>query len=412
MINSIKHRSCCQLTCIISRAIVLITVLLANPQALKAQRTFIKNINGQNRSYVYYANLNDHQETLNLPLVVILHPAGSDAGKTCLKVMKELPKHSCNMVFPNGLGGVWNCDDYVAGDDIAFLNTIISDTYQDFRHDRNRVYIVCDTDAYCLVEQLKLKYPDLIAESRSIGSVDTELPQALKGVLSTKMKTSKKYKLSVEDDFAEAAPDSIERYSFYKRWVIDISAGGLYMFGNAKTGIKDGSNLDLSKAHSIKTVTLTKWFSNSNAWFAELSKLSVPKRNESVGQTTKLGSGRIVISTLGLKHAFLSSSVIHPYVMAGGGLIAVNVKGEKTDGSSSTPDLDSDYRLPLQVTLGGGIDFRITKRFVFGSNLRYIQSTKFSSLGKIDAIQGLNFNFSLGYVFNANNSKKPPLHKH
>ncbi|WP_143065531.1 hypothetical protein [Mucilaginibacter sp. OK283] len=378
---------------------------------MRAQQTFIKKINGQNRSYLYYTNINDQQETTNLPLVIVLHQNGSDANETYLLAQKQLSKYPCNMLFPAGLRGQWSCADDAVENDIEFLNTIIADTYQDFQHDRNRVYIVSDTGGYCLVENLKIKYPDLIAESRSVVSMSQELSQNLKEMLAAKTKTSKKYNLWVADDLAEPTPDSVMQYSFYKRWVIDFSAGGLYMFGSVKTNIKDGTNMDLSDAHSIKAFTLTKWFSNSTAWFVGVGNLSVPRKNESAGETTKVGGGLIVPISLGLKHELLSGSVIHPYVMAGGGLIWIFAAGAKVKGGNM-PNLNSDYRHPLQMTLGSGIDFRIMKRLVLGTNLRYIQSAKFASLGKIDAISGLNFNFSLGYVFNANSSKRPPSHKH
>ncbi|GGH14216.1 outer membrane beta-barrel protein [Mucilaginibacter phyllosphaerae] len=367
-----------------------------------AQRTFIKKIFWVNRSYLYHSNA---AVKANQPLIIVLHPNKADAGKTFSAATQKATSSPVHLIFPDAVGGKWSCEEGFVKNDIALMKAIIADSYNNFQIDRNRVFILADTTNKCLAEKFMEAYPDLIAGS-SILKPDETFEDAFNKILADSSRTGKTYKLW--SDPVDAAHDEPANAQAKRQLEVSLTGGIFWMFKSVKTGISDATNADLSHTKYAVGLNVTRWISNPLGWFAEVSKIAVTERVRDTGIETKTGNGTVIPFTAGLKYRFFTNKRIQPYVLAGAGAVYTHAEGsQQTSGSSTSQvrNLNADYRLPVQVTLGAGAALNLGTRFILASNLRYLHSAAFSNLGRIDAVRGLNVNFSVGYVIKTYSKK-------
>lgn len=385
------------------------------PTFLAAQRVFVTKAGALNRSYLFYSNVPETFQAANRPLVIVLHKPGETARDAFNRAKLASFKTGVAMIFPNSQSG-WTCDNDTEKADLAFIDGIISDTYSNFHIDRNRVYVLADEMSGCFVKTLINTYQGKISNSRLLSSIDTDLPGAIEELASVPPGSNKENQYTLWTapfGLKKMSPlDSLKGYRFHNRWVLDFQMGGIGMFGFVKTGIKDGTYMDLSKAHSFLDISITKWMSDSVAWFADLGWLKVPQKMEMDGEKIKVGGGIITPLTLGIKYAIFRSSFFYPYLSLGGGMMFIMTTGGRFNKASlgtGMPSLTYGSRYTPHLAIGSGLNMRMSKRIVLGVHLRYLHSAKFKSLGNIDAIRGVNATGSFGFILNANSLRKKPF---
>lgn len=386
----------------------------------EAQRVFITNINGVNRSYLLYSNTANYDMNTNKPILILLHENGKFGKDAYAKAAWKSVKEPAIFVFPNAVKGVWDCtNDSTSVNDIEFLRKIISDTYQNFHIDRNRVYVLGSTVNECLITQFKVQNPKISASFSRWEQSSTDSLKAVRDVeqaLRTVTKADSSYALW-EDPLRpkRLSPiDSLKGFRLHNRIVVEVRYGAFGMMGSARTWITDGTYADFYKARSVLDVHVTKWMNDSVAWFVDVGRIQVPMSQEVTGSgTIKSGGGMIMPLTLGFKYA-LPRVKAHPYFLLGSGVIQAMAFGGKINPGSmpaagARPNFNNEMRMVFHTTIGTGIDLRFTKRFTLGAHLRYIHSAQFKSAAKVDAIRGFNLNVGLGYIINANSLRKLPF---
>ncbi|RAI75459.1 hypothetical protein [Spirosoma telluris] len=387
----------------------------------QAQRVFSKQSGEVSRSYLYYFTNDEGTSVDNVPLVIILPQKGEDARAAFSSKQRWLSvRKTVALLFPNPSDNQWDCiDTNKANLDISFLEFLITSSYSGFHTNRNQVYLIGDSRQTCLVDQFKKKYPGLLAQNLSIASRDSSsLVQEISELITSDVKTDKPYALWVNKPILQIPnrSDSIREFSWHNRFVLEVRKGGFYMLGSARTGITDKTNMDLSNAHSTFSVHATKWLNDSIAWFIDVGRLKIPSKQEMNGDNIKIGGGMVFMVSLGFKYA-LPRHKSRPYFSLASGFIPVMVFGGSLNASSmssgmpppNSSSFKAETRMALHTTLGTGIDWRFTKRLLFGAHLRYIHSANFESAGKVDAIRGFQFSLSTGYIFNANKVKNIPF---
>jgi hypothetical protein len=387
----------------------------------QAQRVFSKQSGDVSRSYLYYFTNDEGASVDNVPLVIILPQKGEDARAAFSTKQRWLPvKKTVALLFPNPSDNQWNCTDTTKANlDISFLEFLITSSYNDFHANRNQVYLLGDSQQTCFVDRFKKKYPGLLAQTHLIASRDSaSLVQEINELITSDVKTDKPYELWVNKPIMQIPnrSDSIREFSWHNRLVLEVRKGGFYMLGSARTGITDKTNMDIGNAHSTFSVHVTKWLNDSIAWFVDVGRLKIPSKQEMTGDNIKIGGGMVFMVSVGFKYA-LPRHKSRPYFSLATGFIPVTVFGGTLNASSMSSGLPppnssnfkAEARMALHTTLGTGIDWRFSKRLLFGAHLRYIHSANFEPAGKVDAIRGFQFSFSTGYIFNANKVKNIPF---
>jgi len=384
-----------------------------------AQRVFVHDAGGINRSYLHYSNSINDDNNSNKPVVIILHKNGKTARDAFSQAVWKSVKEPAILLFPNAIKNVWNCEEEAsANSDVLFLKFILSETYNNFHHDRNRVFIVSDKENECLVKKFQQQYPKAIVtfETWKPGS-DQDSLIVLNGVqslLRNKTRTDTTFSLWDNGVRKKMDPiDSLKGYRLHNRLILEVRYGGFAMLGTVRTGISDGTYAKLYKSNSFLDIHLTKWMNDSMAWFIDIGRLKVPQTQEmTTGGSMRTGGGMIIPITVGFKYA-LPRVRAHPYFLLGSGFMQVMVFGGKMNPGAMTsgarPNLNAEMRMVFHTTIGTGIDLRFAKRFTFGAHLRYLHSANFESAGEVDAIRGFNLNVGLGYIINANSLKKLPF---
>lgn len=385
-----------------------------------AQRVFVNAVGGVNRSYLYYSNSINNDYNSNKPVVIILHKNGETARDAFAKAAWKSIGEPTILIFPNAIKNLWNCRDEASLDnDVRFLKFILSETYNNFHHDRNRVFVIGDKDNECLIQKFQQQYPKALAtfETWKLNS-DKDSLIALSGVqnlLRKPVQVDTTYSLWSDPTIKKKMDpiDSLKGYRLHNRLVVEVRYGGFAMVGSVRTGITDGTYAKLYNSHSFLDIHLSKWMNDSMAWFIDIGRLKVPQTQEATASgSIKTGGGMIMPLTLGFKYA-LPRVRAHPYFLLGSGIMQVMVFGGRLNTGSMTsgarPNLNAEMRMVFHTTIGTGIDLRFAKRFTFGAHLRYLHSANFDSAGEVDAIRGFNLNVGLGYIINANSMKKLPF---
>ncbi len=402
------------------QARILLFLLVFISVESTAQRVFVNVVGGVNRSHLHYSNSINNDYISNKPVVIVLHKNGKTARDAFSNAAWKSLKEPTILIFPNAFKSTWNCQDEASLDnDVQFLRFILSETYNNFHHNRNRVFIVSDKDSECVVKKFRQQYPKVVNafESWKDGiEVDSLLAlNNVQNLLNKTVKTDTTYSLW-DDPMVKRKMDpidSLKGYRLHNRLVLEVRYGGFAMIGSVKTGISDGTYAKLYNAHSLLDIHLTKWMNDSIAWFIDIGRLSVPQTQEATtGGSIRTGGGMIMPLTIGLKYA-LPRVRAHPYFMLGSGIMQVMVFGGRLNPGAMTsgarPNFNAEMRMVFHTTIGTGVDLRFAKRFTFGAHLRYIHSANFESAGKVDAIRGFNLNVGLGYIINANSLKKLPF---
>ncbi|MBE9463849.1 hypothetical protein ACFP1I_08375 [Dyadobacter subterraneus] len=399
--------------------IVIFSLFLFSFQS-SAQRIFVNTIGGVNRSFLYYSNSSTNDYRSSRPVVIILHKSGETAREAFAKTVWKYIKEPTILIFPNAVNKIWDCKDEASADhDIEFLKFILEDTYNNFHHDRNRVFIFSEKSSECIAQKFRQKYPKLLNDYQTwIQTNKNDSLSALGSVqslLEKTVKTDTTYSLWDNPAVRKKMDpiDSLKEYRLHNRVILEVRYGGFAMLGSVHTGITDGTYAKLYNAHSFLDIHLTKWMNDSIAWFIDIGRLKVPQTQETTaGGSLRTGGGMVMPLTIGLKYA-LPRVRAHPYFLLGSGVVQVLVFGGKMSpgavSSGARPNLNSEVRMVFHTTIGTGIDLRFAKRFTLGANLRYIHSANFESAGKVDAIRGFNLNVGLGYIINANSLKKLPF---
>ncbi len=383
-----------------------------------AQRVFVNTFGGVNRSYLYYSNSINTAVNSNRPVVIILHKNGRTARDAFSGTVWKSLKVPTILIFPNAIKGSWNCkDEALLDNDVRFLKFILSETHNNFHHDRNRVFVIGDKDTECLVKKFQEQYPKALAtfESWKQGSDSLIALRNVQNLLEKPVQRDTTY--SLWDDPAVRKKmdpiDSLKGYRLHNRLVVEFRYGGFAMLGSVRTGISDGTYAKLYNSRSFLDIHLSKWMNDSMAWFVDIGRLKVPRTQEiTASGIVKTGGGMIMPLTLGFKYA-LPRVRGRPYFLLGSGVMQVMVFGGRLNPgamiSGARPNLNSEMRMVFHTTIGTGIDLRFTKRFLVGAHLRYLHSANFESAGQVDAIRGFNLNVGIGYIINANSMRKLPF---
>ena len=394
-------------------------LLAASTLSAKSQRVFSINVDGINRSYLFYSNTVNYDNNSNNPVVIVLHENGKTARDAFAKAAWRQIREPAIFIFPNAIQNTWDCNTNTTRiNNSKFLKTIISSTYYNFHNDRNRVYVMGSDENACVVEKFKEDHPKITA---AFSKWPTENPDTLQAgmdierVLKTPISADTTYSLWVDPSLPKKLSpiDSLKGYRLHNRLVVEVRYGGFAMLGSVRTWINDGTYTNFYNAHSFLDIHITKWMNDSIAWFVDAGRLKVPRTQEMTESgIIKSGGGMITPITLGFKYAFPRMKG-HPYLLLGSGVIQAMAFGGRINPSAMTsgsrPNFDAEMRMVFHTTIGTGVDLRFTKRFTVGAHLRYIHSAQFKSAAKVDAIRGFNLNFGLGYIINANSLKKLPF---
>jgi len=402
------------------QARIFLVLLVIISVKVSAQRVFVNAVGGVNRSYLFYSNSTNNDFNSNKPVVIVLHKNGKTARDAFSSTVWKSLREPVILIFPNAIKNTWNCRVEATFDnDVRFLKFILTETHNNFHHDRNRVFIIGEKDNECLVQKFREQYPKALAtfETWKQGSEGDSLIafSSVQNLLNKTIHADTTYSLW-DDPTARKKMDpidSLKGYRLHNRIVVEFRYGGFAMLGSVRTGISDGTYAKLYNSRSFLDIHLSKWMNDSMAWFIDVGRLKVPQTQEMTASgVIKTGGGMIMPLTLGFKYA-LPRVRGRPYFLLGSGIMQVMVFGGKMTPGSMTPgarpNLNSEMRMVFHTSIGTGIDLRVTKRFTVGAHLRYLHSANFESAGEVDAIRGFNLNVGLGYIINANSLRKLPF---
>jgi hypothetical protein len=392
-------------------------VVCITNQVSVAQSVFTTQSNGRNRAYL---GVQSRGAAPNQPLIIITHSNQSTALRAfgADSFWKQM-RVAATIIFPIATNNEWNCDSAAArNDDLAFFMQIIEEAYQNYRIDRNRVFIILQGDTHCLGQQISDQvsgivhtndYPpagrSLINRCDSLASVPGNVKFAL---------WSKQEAPGV--DPVEIRIDSIRRKRWDKRWSVELGSGTFFMLPSVKTNVDDKTYMDISDSRRQLDVTATKWMNDSMGWFLNLTWLRVPQKQElkvtyqgsGILLKGEGGGGAVIPLTLGFKYA-LRKGMSRPYVIFGTGITSVIVLGGKFKTTSINIDptllksnVESEVRLTTHVVIGSGYDWRLGKHIVVTGQLTYMHSSKFESAGQINAVRGVALNLQMGWIFGVN----------
>lgn len=393
------------------------------------QSFFSIKINDQNRGYLVVAS---RSESPNLPLVIVLHADGASAMQAFRSeaVWQKMSRPAL-LAFPLLKHESWGCRDRTAFyENEIFLSRLIDQIYENYRVDRNRVYIMASGEGYCFIQDFYKGNPSKLAGvfEYSVKQEDDEqsIAAAIDVLIPAGSEKDMGYQLWQKvrlDDRSEEEikADSIRRNRWHGRTAIALKASRFIMLPGVKTGIDDKTYMDISNVKTLYTLEVTRWINDSMALFIDASWLKIPQKQEVtfdyMGSNASVkgegGGGAIVPIAIGFKYA-LHRSAFRPYCQLSTGPIMVFVVGGKFKANSSTLDpsavrtnLDSESRLVIHFSLGSGYEWRLGKRIYNTGELKYLHSGHFDSAGQVDAIRGFSFGLGFGYILGI---KKPIQH--
>lgn len=397
---------------------IVLLVVCISPSI--CQSSFTIKIDNHNRGYLLTTS---GSEAPNLPLVIILHPDGSNARETfhSESLWKKLSRPAV-LVFPLSVNNRWICQDSTSSTaDQKFLSAIIDQAYDNYHVDRNRVYIIASGDGYCISQDFYNSYPKKVTRvfeySVKVGGNEDSITPVLDRFIPTAAEKEMGYQLwrkvrldSVREEKAKI--DSIKANRWARRTTFALKASRFFMLPTVNTGIDDKTYMDITNVRTLYTFEVTQWMNDSMAWFVDVSWLKIPNKQEVSfdfnGANTTIkgegGGGAIIPLSVGFKYA-LHHNAFRPYFELSTGPMAVTVIGGKfranstnMDPSQIASDLKSESRLVMHITLGTGYEWRLGKRIYNTAQLKYIHSGQFDSVGQVNAIKGFSIAFGLGYV--------------
>jgi hypothetical protein len=406
--------------------LVLFPILLiscALPFPTVGQRAFVTTIDGENRSYL----LAQSGVTVpNQPLIIILHDNGGSAflAFRSESLWKKLSSPAI-LAFPSAKNSHWQCNGD-PGTDVNLLQKIIDDVYQNYRVDRNRVYIIGEGESYCLATLFNTTYPAQVTAIAqhirpTVSSSDNEIVEQGNTLLRSGPENEVNYELwkkaALSYEEQKEKQDSVKRTRWHKRVTVDFRTGGMVMLPSVKTNSDDKTYMDISDANQWLSFSITKWMDDSMAWFVDINWLKIPRKQEikfSYQGTNVLikgegGGGAVVPITVGFKYA-LHQYAFRPYFKFGTGPMAVVVLGGRFKTTSTTnmdpsamrDNIEMEIRTVFHVALGSGFDWRLNKRLFLSGHLQYLHSAQFNSAGQVNAIRGFTANAGGGFIFGIN----------
>lgn len=385
-------------------------------ETVHAQRTFLVSVRGQQKSYaVTHVNARDDQ--YNLPLVVLaLNAAGGKLGVSIDDLKAQLAGGHVILAAPFSLFPDAGCSDINSiENNLLLLQTIIEDAYNNFRIDRNRVFVIGSVADACLMDSLVRRYPGAVSGVKKLNSADLSsagIARALAEVLTRKAAGGEKFQLwsnplVTEESRKIQYEDSIRQHRWQKRTTVEFRFGRFDMLGSVKTDA-DRTYMDVTDAHAMQELHINRWMSDSFAWFLDIGRLKVPQRQEFNGARIEMGGGMIMFVTYGLKYTFYRHK-LRPYVSLATGPLSFMVFGGKfsqnSDPSQAKNNIEAEVRTAMQTRLGVGIEGRLGKRIALGAHVIYIHSSAFESAGSVRAIRGFDNSLSFGYILGANRLK-------
>lgn len=387
------------------------------------QSVFLTTVNGESRGYLV---VQSRDGVVNQPLVIVLHAGGSSAEATFRnEAMWKSLQRPATIIFPMATDGRWRCDAGPGRDnDLLLIRQIISEAYDNYRIDRNRVFIIGEGDSYCLALAFKESSSELVAavlQGRNTSRQHDTMISASDSLLRAEQRVGNRFDLWTQPidplrDFQREREDSIKRYSWNRRTSWVLGAGGFVMLGLVKTDVDDKTYMDIGDAHQQFQLTVTKWMNDSLSWFVNVSWLRIPRKQEvkityqGTGMLVKGegGGGAVVPITVGLKYAFYRHA-FRPYVAFGTGPTSVMVLGGKFRSTSTNidpaalqDDIAMEVRNVFHVMLGTGCEWRISKRMVITGDITYLHSGQFESAGQVNAVRGFSANTGIGYLMGVN----------
>lgn len=387
----------------LNKCVGLLFAVLACP-TLYAQRSFVALVDRQSRGYTI-AHLNSTDETYNLPLIVLV----------CDGDVQTYPGYLSGtglvMARPNNLQVMPGCSDAATlQNDIRFLETIIQDTYSNFKTDRNRVYVITDTKRRCLADSIADRKQGLITKIIRL-STNEAITDAISRAVSPDVQPAAEQKYSLwknplhDADYERLArEDSIRFHRWEKRTSVEFRLGRFDMLGTVKTK-GDKTYMDVTDAHSMMDIHINRFMTDSTSWFIDVGRLKVPQHQEFNGARIEMGGGMILSITYGLKYTFYRRK-LRPYIMLGTGPLSFMVFGGKfsqnIDPQKIRHEIEAEVRMAMQTKIGTGIEGRLGKRIAVGAHAMYIHSSEFKSAGSVNAVRGFYNSFSVGYILGAN----------
>lgn len=387
----------------LNKCVGLLFAVLACP-TLYAQRSFVALVDRQSRGYTI-AHLNSTDETYNLPLIVLI----------CDGDVQTYPGYLSGtglvMARPNNLQVMPGCSDAATlQNDIRFLETIIQDTYSNFKTDRNRVYVITDTKRRCLADSIADRKQGLITKIIRL-STNEAITDAISRAVSPDVQPAAEQKYSLwknplhDADYERLArEDSIRFHRWEKRTSVEFRLGRFDMLGTVKTK-GDKTYMDVTDAHSMMDIHINRFMTDSTSWFIDVGRLKVPQHQEFNGARIEMGGGMILSITYGLKYTFYRRK-LRPYIMLGTGPLSFMVFGGKfsqnIDPQKIRHEIEAEVRMAMQTKIGTGIEGRLGKRIAVGAHAMYIHSSEFKSAGSVNAVRGFYNSFSVGYILGAN----------
>jgi len=369
------------------------------------QRAFVATVGQQARSYTI-VHISASEDAYNLPLLILIF---NDESKT--PDASGFSERGVIVATPSILQTATDCSNAIAlENDIAFLSKLIDDTYQNFRIDRNRIYIVSRSTEGCLADSLATRKPGFISKhiklfaGESLADAMTRARQP-----TAQSPTAPKYELWKNPLYdperaREAHEDSIRLYRWERRTTIEFRMGRFDMLGVVRTP-KDKTYMDVADAHTMMDLHINHWMSDSMAWFVDIGRLRVPQRQEFNGARIEMGGGTILSLSWGLKYTFHRHN-LRPYITLATGPLSFLVFGGKfslnTDPQQARSKIKAEVRTAMQTKIGTGIEGRIGKRICMGAHVAYIHSSQFKSAGSVNAVRGFYNSLSVGYIMGAN----------
>lgn len=397
----------------------------------QAQRLFVLKIDSTNRTYLLHTHLKEEDAGHNAPLVILLTPKGLTAGDLYDRAIYEKQLYRQAVIaLPNALRSDWGCtfqDSLSASGNAKLLNQMIGEVYRNFKINRDNITIISNGRDSCMVHKVREEYPSARWQSSySLGSDEaskTKILREIHGLLSEQTTRNSAFFERYTDPFAPKKTTPLERMieqGYYNRWVVDIRYGGMVFLKSIKTEMKEDAYLDLSKSVTPLSFSITKWFSDSTAYFLEFSRMPVSRQQEINGSSLTIGGGMMRNFTAGFKYAPLTEKRLRPCFSLATGAMWINIRGGKITMNGSPPpatgsgppggrppgNINDQRRVFLHTTLEGGADYRLTRRVIVNAYLKYLHSAQFEPLGSIKAARGFSFSVGAGYVLNARSTKK------
>lgn len=376
-----------------------------------AQRGFLSKVNGVSRSYrLYYSEQRENQP--NLPLILFLgaDQAGGESINIPDPILTNLP---AILAFPSSTKEQLPCTgDTIFANDLAFIKAIIAETFENYRINRNKVFIISRGKSGCLAQAYISAYPEAITDTRHFSDANEDLNTLLAAAnnFSTKYSTSRQHydvwrsPILNEEKHRKEVEDSIKLARWEKRVSIDLRTGLFFMLSSVKAE-KDKTYMNFRDARQLFDLNITSWMNDSMAWFVDIGWLKVPQKQEVDGVRIEAGGGMIVPITVGLRYT-LYRKKMRPYFLLGTGPMQVIAFGGRfrtdSDPNQIKNKIDAEARFALYTTIGTGLDYRMGKRILVGAHARYIHSSEFEPVASVNAIRGFNLSLSGGYIIGAN----------